>query len=106
MCAGKDAQWAVRGTRFVQVDAEGDDLIESLGGRMCIKDSRLGGPWSPARNLPASSNRERRVLVPDNQPVSITGLVEQSCAEGKRSMPEERAGNLEKTWIVCKRSDG
>jgi hypothetical protein len=57
---------------------------ERCGRCVGVRDSGLDGPRPPAGNVTPVAQRERRVLVPDNQPVASGRLVEQRGAKRYR----------------------
>ena len=105
MGAWKHTQGSVENGRIVEMNAQRDHALQGRGRRMCIEDSALDGPRSPARHILAFAQWERGVLMPDDQPVRLRRLVEQGGTEGPGRLSQRRIGDLEQSRQARERSD-
>jgi hypothetical protein len=67
---------------------------------MGVRNSGLDGPRTPSRNVQTFPQRQRRILVPDNEPVVVRRLVEKCCAKWDRGRGEESTCDRNQAWIV------
>src|ERR1700730_10279391 len=74
-------QRTITGRRVVKTHAERDDSLERPGWRMRVEHTGLDRPWAPLGTMNAATQRQRRVLVPRDQPVAALPLVEESGPE-------------------------
>ena len=84
MRAGDHAQRAVFLAASVKMEANGEHMLQHLGGWLHMEDAGLGGPWAEAGYLEALLYRDGDVLVPRDFPVRVRNFVEEDAADGKK----------------------
>lgn len=80
MSAREDAQGAVVGSAVVEVETDGQHLLEDLHGGLDVDDALFFRPGPPALDVDALLDGQAQVLVPGDFPVTVRGLVKEDGA--------------------------
>jgi len=79
---GKYLKGAVRGVRRIQMDSNGQHLLQDPGRRLNMGNSVFPAPGTESREFNVLADRNRDVLVPGDQPVRLGGFVKIQSADG------------------------
>src|SRR5687768_591307 len=99
MTVRQNAKWTVRQGRVVETDAERNYLLECPRRGVRIENASFRRPGSPPGVIDPLAQRQRCVLVPDDEPVRACGLVEQRGAKGDGARADELPRDLEQPRV-------
>jgi len=89
MGAGEDAQGSVLGGAVIEMESEGEHLIEQRGGWLNVDDAFFDRPAGEARDFSSFLDADAEVLMPGDAPVGVLVFVEKEAANGEGGGPEE-----------------
>jgi len=84
MRAGQHAQCAVQFVGVVEMDPDGEHLLEKFDRGLDVGHAVLDAPWAKAGDFDAGAKRQRQVLVPRNQPIRAGRSIKLNGADRKR----------------------
>jgi hypothetical protein len=64
MRAGQNPQSSVGFIGVIEVQPNGEHLLEEFDGRLDVKNTPFGAPRAKARNLGTGANGQHQILVP------------------------------------------
>jgi len=105
MRAGQDAQGTIGIIGGIEVESNGEHLLEKLDRRLDVRNAVLDAPRAETGNLGAGAERQRQILMPRNQPIGIRGLVEVNGTNRKRLGRHMRTNEIEKLWRTSQLGD-
>src|SRR6185312_4277820 len=100
MGTGKHAKRPAVFCEVIQMKPQCQHLLQRRSRGMCVNNSFLYGPRSPARCFDLLLQRQSCVLVPGNEPVCLRCLVEKRGAEGECRIPEYSLRHLQQSRIL------
>jgi hypothetical protein len=74
------------------MEPDGKDVTQNVRWRLDVIDARLDGPRAKSGKFPSFTNHDGQVLVPDNLPVGLMGLVEEHCFDREAILSENGLG--------------
>jgi len=92
----QDTQGSVGCIGVVEVQSDGEHLLEESGGWLNVGNAILRAPRTEASHLGPGTECQRQILVPRNQPIRIRGLVEVDGADGEGFSRQMSANEVEK----------
>src|SRR5271154_1245461 len=79
----------------VKMNTQGEHLRKSARRGMSIDHALFNGPRSPTRRLLSTSQWERRVLMPDHEPIGVRRFFEHCCPERIGGCAQNAARDIE-----------
>lgn len=101
MRAGNHANRAVFFFTIVQVNADGEHLLENRRRRPDMDDTGFARPGSPALDVEFLANRNHTVLMPADHPVRSCTLVEEGPTSGEALVSEHGCDRLSHFVRTC-----
>jgi len=74
------------------MEPDGKDVTQDVRWRLDVIDARLDCPRAKSGKFPPFTNHGGQVLVPDNLPVGLLGLVEERCFDREAILSENGLG--------------
>lgn len=83
----------VDGTR-IEMQPNGEHILEDIARWLHVRDAGLLSPWAVASHVNASLSRDRQILMPDHLPVRVGSFVEEQGADRKTGVAENGTRKL------------
>src|SRR5499426_4490625 len=105
MRAWDDPQRAVLARRGVERNAQCEDARQRPGRRMRVENPGLQRPWPPFRRIIPRFKWQRRILMPDDEPIRHRGFIEERRPKWNRALTERAPGDSKQPFIFRRRLD-
>jgi hypothetical protein len=89
---GNHSEWPVVRPAFIEMEPDGKDVTQDVCWRVDVIDARPDCPRAKSGKFPPFTNHDGQVLVPDNLPVRLLGLVEERSFDREAILSENGLG--------------